>query len=82
MWSDTKKIGCLTTTDSQKTNYLKTNLLKQIKISYCLCYTSLNDVYYFYISLFIYHKVSVFCAYCQEFIKVFIGDLSINNNYL
>ncbi len=27
----TKKIGCLTTTDFQKTNYLKTNLLKQIK---------------------------------------------------
>ena len=26
-----KKIGCLTTTDFQKTNYLKTNLLKQIK---------------------------------------------------
>ena len=32
MWEvNQKKIGCLTTTDFQKTNYLKTNLLKQIK---------------------------------------------------
>ena len=28
---NTKKIGCLTATDLKKTNYLKTNLLKQIK---------------------------------------------------
>ncbi len=31
---------------------------------------------------FIYHKVSAFCAFRQEFIKVFIMDLNINNNYL
>lgn len=38
---NTKKIGCLTATDLQKTNYLKTNLLKQIK-KYLIAYVVLR----------------------------------------